>query len=100
MTARRVTAGRLVWSILALLPIAILIAVNNHEVLLWLQTGHCPGGPMDRPAGPCGPIDFILIVLLGGWVAFLMIPVLIGWWICLLVASGLVRHLANRKVPE
>lgn len=94
---RKRSATKFLWLGLALLPIFVLVAVNTHEILLWLQTGHCPAGPMDRPAMPCGPIDFILIVLLGGWVAFLVVPALILWWLGLLLVAVLFRFLVNRR---
>jgi hypothetical protein len=100
MKNRKERAGQILWSVLALMPIAILIAVNTSEILLWLQTGHCPAGPMDRPAAPCGPIDFILLVILGGWVSFIVIPILVGWWMCLLLIHTLIRFWTNRKVRQ
>lgn len=76
------------WGALAL-PVVALCALNAAEILHWLRTGHCPGGPMDRAAGPCGPLEFVGVVLLGGWAAFLVVPLLViwyaavglGWWV-------------------
>jgi hypothetical protein len=34
---------------------------------------------MDRPAAPCSFADLAVIVFLGGWVAFLVVPALAVW---------------------
>jgi hypothetical protein len=99
--AHKNQGGRFIWYVLVLLPIAVLIAINTKEILHWFQTGHCPGGPMDRVSAPCGPIDLIRIVFLGGWVAFIVVPILVGYWICLLVAFAVIRDLtARRREPR
>ena len=36
---------------------------------------------MDRLAGPCGVGELFVSVFLGGWVAFLVVPVFVGWWL-------------------
>ena len=63
-----------------LLPWTCLAALSRREIATWLTTGMCPGGPMDRPAAPCGPLSFFAIVFLGGWAAFLVVPLLLVWW--------------------
>ena len=68
-----------------LLPVAGLVALNIGEIVTWLQTGLCPGGPMDRPAAPCGPLRFLWIVVLGGWAAFLVVPLLLVCWVAITI---------------
>lgn len=90
--------SRALWWALALAPIVLLFTLSASDTVRWLQTGDCPGGAMDRPAGPCGPLDFVWIVLLGGWVAYLTVPALAAWW----MALGGVRALLawrNRGRP-
>ncbi len=60
-------------------PWACIAAWSSREIGTWLETGTCPAGPMDRPAAPCGPGDFFVIVFLGGWAAFVVVPFLFAW---------------------
>lgn len=64
-----------------LAPLVGLLLLNAGALGDWLRTGICPGGPMDRPAAPCGPVGFVMTVVLGGWAAFLVIPLLVVCWI-------------------
>ena len=82
-----------------LLPAAGLALFNIGEIVTWLQTGMCPGGPMDRPAAPCGPLRFLWIVVLGGWAAFLVVPLLLACWVAItigFVLNGIRRAPAAR----
>jgi len=90
MTAR--TAWALYLAALAI-PLVALVWLNAAEIARWWATGICPGGPMDRVAAPCSALQFVGIVLLGGWVAFLVVPALVGW---MLVAT-LIFLWARRK---
>ncbi len=75
---------------LALLaPLVAVGALSSADIGEWLRTGLCPGGPMDRPVQPCGPMDLFFIVFLGGWGAFLVVPLLVVWsvfWVGAFVA--------------
>jgi len=75
-TRRILGAG---YAALLVLPFALLAVASRHEIGVWLTTGMCPGGPMDRPASACGPGAFFEIVFLGGWAAFLVVPLLLVW---------------------
>jgi hypothetical protein len=77
--ARRVRALLVVGALLAVAPFVALAVLGHHELSTWAQTGMCPAGPMDRPAAPCSFADLAVIVFLGGWVAFLVVPVLAVW---------------------
>lgn len=64
----------------------VMTAINARQIKLWLDTGMCPGGPMDRLPAACGPLELFSITILGGWVAWLVVLVLAAWWIvCILV---------------
>lgn len=60
-------------------PVVLLLAGDGGATVHWLRTGECPGGPMDRFPTSCGPLE-VALVLLGGWAAFLVLPLLVGWW--------------------
>jgi hypothetical protein len=75
--ARRILGAG--YAALLALPFALLAVASRREIGVWLTTGMCPGGPMDRLASACGPATFFEIVFLGGWVAFLMVPLLLVW---------------------
>lgn len=55
-------------------PVAVLAFVGAHDLSTWLETGFCPGGPMDRPAAPCSAAELAFLVFLGGWAAFVVVP--------------------------
>lgn len=74
-----------------ILPLIVVAFFSTHEIVTWLSTGMCPAGPMDRPSRLCGAAEFFVIVLLGGWAAFLSVPILIGWWI--LCTGGFIATL-------
>lgn len=67
---------------------------SRRELATWLVAGTCPGGPMDRRAAPCGPLEFFGIVFLGGWAAPFVVPVLAVWWA--LATSRLVYTLRRK----
>jgi hypothetical protein len=75
---RRISWRR--YGVAMLVPVVGLLLFNAAALGDWLRSGICPGGPMDRPALPCGPLDFVWIVLLGGWAAFLIVPLLVLCW--------------------
>ena len=77
-----------------LLPLVVIGLASTDEIFMWLRTGICPAGPMDRPAAPCGPFSFFSIVFLGGWAAFVFLPLLLAWWTVATVGFGRRR---NRK---
>lgn len=82
MLVRTNDTSRLAWGLYVFtlaIPIAALVYLNSSEVANWFATGMCPGGPMDRVAAPCSVLEFVSIVLLGGWVAFLVVPALLTW---------------------
>ena len=65
---------------------------SRPEISHWLATGMCPGGPMDRPAATCGPLEFFSLVFLGGWAAWLVVPLLCAWWLACGLLLWLTRH--------
>lgn len=67
------------YALALLVPLVGIGALSSHEIDVWLSTGMCPAGPMDRPAAPCGLVDLFTIVFLGGWAAFIVVPVLAAW---------------------
>lgn len=67
------------YALALLVPFVGIGWLSSDAIDLWLSTGMCPAGPMDRPAAPCGLVDFFLIVFLGGWAAFIVVPVLVVW---------------------
>jgi len=76
-----------IYAFALVLPLVVVAVFSQHEIATWLSTGMCPAGPMDRPSRPCGPVDFFAIVFLGGWAAFIFVPILLGWWV--LCSAGL-----------
>ena len=70
------------------LPFIVVGVFSTSEIGTWLSTGMCPGGPMDQVAGPCGPLHFFMRVFLGGWVAFIFIPLVLLWWAILTLVYG------------
>ena len=77
-----------------LAPILGLALLNAAESAQWLGAGTCPAGPMDRPAAPCGLVDFVMIVVLGGWAAFVVVPLLCLWW---LAATAVFLVIVRRR---
>lgn len=49
---------------------------------------------MDRVTRPCGVGEFFVSVFLGGWVAFLVVPVFVGWWL----VSSIALAVALRRL--
>lgn len=90
--------------LLALVPFVVTGSFSGPEIWTWLQTGTCPGGPMDRPPRPCGPLGFFFSVFLGGWAAFLVVPALALWWAGCAVGLGVAlaygRRRARRGQPD
>ena len=70
-----------VYLLLLASPVVVILALSHAEVTSWWMTGMCPGGPMDRPAAPCAFPTFFFVVVLGGWLAYLVVPALSVWWI-------------------
>jgi hypothetical protein len=78
-------------------PLAVLAWVNAAEIGRWLDTGMCPGGPMDRAAAPCGLWGFVGVVMLGGRAAFVVVPVLGLWVVGATALYALTRRRAARR---
>lgn len=79
-----------------LFPLLGMFVLNSSVVGQWLSTGICPGGPMDRPARPCGLFELSYLVFFGGWAAFVVIPLFVLWWlICLLVLLAAVSFMCR-----
>jgi hypothetical protein len=51
---------------------------------------------MDRPAGPCGPAEFVFVVFLGGWAAFVVLPALLAWLLGATIAFLAILRRARR----
>ncbi len=84
--ARRLAIGA--WLFARSLPFLGLALLNRSYNASWMRTGTCPG-PMDR-AGPCSLGQMLGVVFLGGWVAFLVVPVVLAWslaWTAALLAA-------------
>jgi len=69
-----------VYAAALLLPFAWITLHSGGDLQRWFDTGVCPAGPMDRPARPCSLFELLVIVFLGGSVAFMVIPALALWW--------------------
>jgi hypothetical protein len=95
MTQRTKWIG-LAYALVMVLPLVASALLNRQEIATWLSSGLCPGGPMDRPAAPCGPVDIMFIVFLGGWAVFIVLPLLIVWWTAATAAFFLARR-RNRQ---
>ncbi|MEM6791508.1 MAG: hypothetical protein AAF715_28580 [Myxococcota bacterium] len=66
----------------------VLTAVNRGTVAFWLETGRCPGGPMDRPEVDCNVLEMLQIAALGGWLGWLLAVATLAWWaLCLVVLA-------------
>lgn len=76
-----VLSARIFYVAALMLPFAAIALLERATIADWLVTGMCPGGPMDRSAHLCGFGELFSIVFLGGWVAFLVIPVLVVWFV-------------------
>lgn len=81
MTARWSGLSNAGYALALLLPVIGIGVMSRGEIATWLATGTCPGGAMDRPAALCGPLEFFGVVFLGGWAAFIVVPVLVAWWL-------------------
>jgi len=80
----------------AVAPFGVIAALSRADLARWATTGVCPGGPMDHPAAPCGLFELVFRVFLGGWAAWLFIPVLSAWCGACALGYGLVRRRGAR----
>lgn len=92
---RATTIARVLFGAAALAPFGVIALLSRADLARWATTGVCPGGPMDHPAAPCGPFEIVFRVFLGGWAAWLFVPVLAAW--CGACALG--YRLVRRRSP-
>lgn len=83
-----------------LAPLVLLGSLSSAEIATWFSTGMCPAGPMDRPAAPCGILELAFIVLLGGWVAFIVVPALVVWALVCTVAYAALAHWLGKRAQS
>lgn len=108
--AKRILPTRLKWLFAAAFVLGpatlfVLIAIlSAPEIDIWINTGMCPGGPMDRLPASCGLLEFFSITILGGWVGGLVSLAIIAWWaacIVVLLVTVAVRsaRAASQSAP-
>jgi hypothetical protein len=89
--------ARFFYAVALALPF-IATAIESRALIAdWFMTGICPGGPMDRPAHLCGFGEWFFITFLGGWAAFLVIPMLALWFALCTTVFALWRRRARSR---
>jgi hypothetical protein len=81
------------YGVMLALPLLALAILGRHDLAEWSSSGLCPGGPMDRPARPCGLLGIFALVFLGGWVGFIVVPLWSLWVaVCTVALSRALRR--------